>query len=70
MEYTFEDSLITVVVDKGTINFAIDPVNGLPEHAVMAEDFKDVANLERFVKLLATNPNTAFLTYLSTRNNP
>lgn len=70
MEYTFENNLITVTLGNDHVTFfQLDPSleTGLPEHAVMIEDFADAAKLQAFVDMLADNPNTAFINYLNSR---
>lgn len=40
---------------------------GLPEHALLLEDFKDEKKLSKFISLLEKDHQTAYTTYLSQR---
>jgi hypothetical protein len=63
MEYKFihiEDSTNFQLVTD-TLIIGLDSLN--PIHAKMIEDFKDPANIEKFVTLLQEDPATAFEIY-------
>jgi hypothetical protein len=65
------ENLYEVKIQKdnnNTIVFLLDvSENGLEEHKIMVEDFKDISNLEIFVNLLLSNHNTAFNNYFAQR---
>jgi hypothetical protein len=65
------ENLYEVKIQKdndNTIVFLLDiSENGLEEHKIMVEDFKDISKLEIFVNLLLSNHNTAFNSYFAQR---
>ena len=69
MEYNFEfTSDTTAVLKTEKFMFLLDSgEKGLPEHALLLEDFKDKTKLERFISLLDKDHETAYTTYLSER---
>lgn len=57
---------MTITTNKHTFHLSAGE-GGLPEHALLLEDFKDKTKLERFISLLEKDHETAYNTYLSER---